>query len=175
MEKVRKAIKKQKQRKERRMKLKKTMLIVAVITLIGLTTILMLTYEGLSDFEAHFHSVNLRHSNGVVINSTPPEAETLEFHHTITLRTTGYCSCEKCCGLSTGITCSGTQATPKRTIGANLNQFPIGTVIVINGIEYVVEDTGSAIQDNHVDVFYATHEEALQHGVQYVNAYVKGE
>lgn len=179
MERIRKAI--QKQRKRKRVKekvnkwLKNIMMGVLFAFLMGGLLIGVLIDEFIKNFNGNIHTVNVRHSEETVMNSAPPEAETLEFHHTIVLRTTGYCSCEKCCGWSTGITCSGTQATPRHTIGANLNQFPIGTVIVINGIEYVVEDTGSGIRTDHVDIFYETHEEALKHGVQYVDAYVKGE
>lgn len=150
------------------------MLAVMVFFCLGGWLLVMFVQDIIAMFQSG--AVTYKHSEREQIEGSAAYSEEMEFYgEPIQIMTTAYCSCEKCCGWSTGITCSGTQATPKHTIGANLNQFPIGTVIVINGIEYVVEDTGSAIQDNHVDVFYATHEEAVQHGVQYVNAYVKGE
>lgn len=106
----------------------------------------------------------------------PYELETATFEHyeVVTVRTTAYCPCERCCGWSTGITCSGTKATAGRTVGANLSEYPIGTILVIDGIEYVVEDTGNLAKGT-IDIFFNSHEEALQYGVQYKYALVKGE
>lgn len=90
----------------------------------------------------------------------------------ITLRTIAYCPCEKCCGWNTGITYSGTTATAGRTIGANLEQFPIGTELEIDGITYVVEDKGN-LSKGTIDIFFNSHEEALNYGVQYKVAKIK--
>ena len=78
---------------------------------------------------------------------------------------TAYCSCVKCCGKDDGITASGTQATAGRTIAADINKLPIGTVVFIEGVgERVVEDTGGAIKGNKIDVYFDTHQEALNFG-----------
>ena len=37
---------------------------------------------------------------------------------------------------------------------------------MIDGIIYTVEDIGSEVKGNKIDIYYATHEEALDHGVQ---------
>lgn len=76
-----------------------------------------------------------------------------------------YCSCKSCCGKSDGITASGTVATPERTVAVDSNVIPIGTVLYINGIYYIAEDTGGAIKGNRIDIFCSTHEEALQKGI----------
>lgn len=77
-------------------------------------------------------------------------------------RISAYCPCERCCGWSTGITASGTQATAGRTVA--MNDVPFGTHIIIDGHEYVVEDTGG-FNSKLVDVFFNTHEEALNSGL----------
>ena len=69
---------------------------------------------------------------------------------------TGYCPCSACCGKSTGITASGTQATEGRTIAAPSN-FAFGTKLIIDGQVYTVEDRGGAVNGNHIDMFYNDH------------------
>lgn len=79
-----------------------------------------------------------------------------------TYRISAYCPCEKCCGKTDGITASGTKATAGRTVA--MNDVPFGTKIVIDGHEYIVEDTGG-FKSKLVDVFFDTHEEALNSGL----------
>lgn len=82
---------------------------------------------------------------------------------------TAYCSCANCCGKSDGITASGTQATAGRTVACN--SLPMGTVISINGHQYVVEDTGG-MGGNVIDIFFNSHEEALNFGRQSADVYL---
>lgn len=82
-------------------------------------------------------------------------------------KVTAYCACMQCCGKTNGITASGTKATANRTIAAP-STFKFGTKVVMNGITYVVEDRGGAIQGNRIDIYMDTHAEALQWGVRYV-------
>lgn len=85
--------------------------------------------------------------------------------------TTGYCPCAKCCGKSNGITASGTVAAANHTIAADTSVLPFGTQVVINGQVYTVEDRGSAIRGGRIDIFFASHQEALNYGKRYVNVY----
>ena len=78
---------------------------------------------------------------------------------------TAYCSCEECCGKSDGITASGVKARPNHTIAAP-SEFAFGTKLMINGIEYTVEDRGGAIKDNRIDVYFDSHQEAINFGKQ---------
>ena len=60
--------------------------------------------------------------------------------------TSGYCNCRICCGVwSGGPTASGAYPTANHTIAVDAsNPFvPIGTKVVMNGVEYTVEDTGA--------------------------------
>jgi len=79
--------------------------------------------------------------------------------------TTGYCSCEKCSG-GYGLTYSGTVPQANHTISADLNLYPIGTRLMIGDVIYTVEDMGSAVKGNWIDIYYASHEEAVAHGKQ---------
>lgn len=89
---------------------------------------------------------------------------------------TAYCACKKCCGKDPdhpkyGITATGTVATQGRTIAADPKVLPYGTVVVIDGHEYIVEDCGGAIKNQRIDVYFDTHEEALQWGVKHLEVF----
>ena len=86
---------------------------------------------------------------------------------------TAYCPCKECCGKTDGITATGTRAKAGRTIAVDPSKIPYGSKVTINGKEYVAEDCGGAIKDNHIDVFFNTHDEALKFGVQYACVYIK--
>ncbi len=79
--------------------------------------------------------------------------------------TTGYCNCELCSGGS-GLTYSGTVPQANHTIAADINLFPLGTKLMIDGIVYTVEDIGSDVGGNKIDIYYADHSEAVAHGTK---------
>ncbi len=80
---------------------------------------------------------------------------------------TGYCACPICCGAYSNMenptTASGTTATAGRTIAAPAG-YAFGTQLIINGQVYTVEDRGSAITGNRIDIFFSSHQEALNFG-----------
>lgn len=81
---------------------------------------------------------------------------------------TAYCTCEKCCGKwADGVTYTGTQATPGRTVAVDPDVIPLGSKVSINGKEYTAEDIGGAVKGNRIDVLFPTHQDALNFGVQY--------
>ena len=103
---------------------------------------------------------------------------------TVTLLTTGYCACGKCCGWKrnwmlrpiytsgplkgkvkrVGITASGTKAR-HGTIAADTRVYPFGTIMYIEGYGYGrVEDRGGAIKGKHVDLFFYSHRDAMKWG-----------
>jgi 3D (Asp-Asp-Asp) domain-containing protein len=90
----------------------------------------------------------------------------------ITVTATAYCPCAKCCGKTDGITATGTQATAGRTIAVDPSVIPYGTHVIIDGVTYVAEDCGGAVKGNDVDIFFNTHDEALQFGRRVLTAYV---
>lgn len=79
---------------------------------------------------------------------------------------TAYCPCELCCGKSDGITATGTIATEGRTVAVDPKVIPYGSTVVINGNEYVAEDTGGSIKGNKIDIFFESHNAALEWGVK---------
>lgn len=102
-------------------------------------------------------------------------------------KTTAYCTCIKCCGVwsqehpsRVGTdyvqkTASGTIPTAGRTVSVDTEIIPFGTILVIDGHEYIAEDTGSAVKGQIIDIYFSTHEAAREYGVQYKTIYIKGE
>lgn len=90
--------------------------------------------------------------------------------------TSGYCNCPICCGQwSGGPTASGAMPTPNHTIAVDANNpfVPMGTKVVMNGVEYVVEDTGAFDRYGvQFDVYYGSHAAASAHGHQTWEAYI---
>ena len=81
---------------------------------------------------------------------------------------THYCNCSICCGQwAGGGTASGTTPTAGRTVAADL---PFGTRLLINGQEYIVEDSG--VYGCWVDVYCDSHQEALNRGMYQEEVYI---
>ncbi len=86
---------------------------------------------------------------------------------------TAYCACSKCCGkYASGYTSIGAKATQGRTIAVDPKVIPYGSIIEINGHEYVAEDCGGAIKQNRIDIYFDSHQDALDYGVQYHDVYL---
>ena len=79
---------------------------------------------------------------------------------------TAYCHCVKCCGKSDGITASGEKAVEGITVAMD-KSMPFGTKIYIDGVgERIVQDRGGAIKGNRIDLYFDSHQEALNFGRQ---------
>lgn len=99
---------------------------------------------------------------------------------------TAYCKCKQCCGWErkwygspvyasgpnkgerkrVGITASGSRAK-KGTIAADLSLYPFNTIMYIEGYGYGrVEDCGSGVKGNHIELFFGSHQKALNWGKQ---------
>jgi len=63
-------------------------------------------------------------------------------------------------------TYSGTIPRPQHTISADITILPLGTKVMIDGIIYTVEDIGSSVKGNKVDIFFSSRDEALAFGRQ---------
>lgn len=55
--------------------------------------------------------------------------------------------------------------------GVACNFLPFGTVVVIDGVEYIVNDRCGI--DGCIDIFMESYEEAIQFGRQYKEVYIK--
>ncbi len=121
---------------------------------------------------------------------TPPaasesESEVLELTSLGEFKITAYCSCHKCCGKwaenrpidadghEIVYTASGAVAEAGKTVAVDTSLIPFGTTVVINGCEYIAQDTGSAVKGNVIDIYFDDHQQALNWGCQYLDVYVK--
>lgn len=90
--------------------------------------------------------------------------------------TSAYCSCPICCGVwSGGPTASGAMPTANHTLAVDAkNPFvPMGTKIIMNGTEYVVEDTGNFDQYGvQFDIYFDDHGTASNWGHQTMEAFL---
>ena len=92
---------------------------------------------------------------------------------------TGYCPCKKCCGSWTfdrpdGVVygASGNELKSGYSIAVDPSVIPYGTEVVINGVTYRADDCGGAIKGNRIDVYFDTHEEALEFCVKYADVFM---
>ena len=90
--------------------------------------------------------------------------------------TSGYCSCSICCGQwAGGPTASGVYPTANHTLAVDAYDpiVPVGAKVVMNGVEYTVEDTGAfAGYGVDFDVYYDNHAAASAHGHQTWECYL---
>lgn len=109
----------------------------------------------------------------IVTENEPTPSEESKWQ---TFTATAYCSCKKCCGKwalnrPNGLvyTASGAIAEEGVTVAADWNILPAGTLIEIDGLgERVVQDRGGVITGNKIDIYFNSHEDALEFGVQEV-------
>ena len=81
---------------------------------------------------------------------------------------TAYCNCAACNGSAGNPTASGVMPTSGHTVAMGGVDF--GTKLLINGTVYTVEDRGTPY--GHVDIFFDTHEEALDFGMGSAEVYL---
>ncbi|MHC4570909.1 MAG: 3D domain-containing protein [Planctomycetota bacterium] len=97
---------------------------------------------------------------------------------TVRMRVTAYCPCERCCGsYSDGKTACGYEIRPDDAFVAADKKYSFGTEMLITGYNNAepvkVLDRGGAIHGNRLDVFFASHKEALKWGVRYLDVKVR--
>lgn len=106
-----------------------------------------------------------------------PEGANVEPQVGTLMRVTAYCPCEKCCGkYANGYTASGHRIEEgDRFVAANAS-VPFGTEMIVPGYNenrpVPVLDRGGAISGDHIDVFFDTHQEALNWGIQYLKVII---
>ena len=97
---------------------------------------------------------------------------------TVQMRVTAYCPCPKCCGkYSDGQTACGHKIRPGDAFVAADKEYPFGTEMVVPGYKNTepvkVLDRGGAIRGNRLDVFFHSHQQALNWGVKHLNVKVR--
>ncbi len=91
----------------------------------------------------------------------------------IRMRVTAYCWCSKCCGKhSDGITANGHRIRLRDTFVAADKMHSFGTEMIVPGYNnsqpVKVLDRGRVIRGNRLDVFFNSHQKALEWGVKYL-------
>lgn len=98
-------------------------------------------------------------------------------YETMQMRVTAYCPCPICCGeYSDGVTANGHIISDGDRFVAADRRFAFDTEMLIPGYNnsnvVKVYDRGGAIKGNKLDVFFNTHQEALNWGVQHLDVKV---
>lgn len=172
------------------MKMKKAALSFAILTFFVVSLLKIATaqprveYEAETTAETETEAETVKETEEETETEAETEAETVAKVETDNLECLGeytitaYCHCEKCCGKSDGITATGTETIANRTVAVDARNIPHGTRLVIDGIEYVAEDsvsrrTAGKYDGKIIDIYFATHEEALNYGKQIKEVFLK--
>lgn len=96
---------------------------------------------------------------------------------------TAYCPCSKCCGKWSKnrpvdeagndivYTASGATAQANKTVAVDTDIIPYGTILLIDGQEYIAQDTGSKVKGQVIDIYFENHEDAENYGCKYQEIY----
>lgn len=88
------------------------------------------------------------------------------------MKCTAYCDCPECSSGYGRHTHSGATAEAGRTIAVDPDVIDIGSKVEIEGQIYVAEDVGSAVQGDHIDIFFDSHDEVEEWGTRYLETKV---
>lgn len=95
----------------------------------------------------------------------PHESELIEaaldWHYVDDCLLTAYCPCEECSGCYGSGTATGVTAQPDHTIAVDPSVIHLGAWVEIAGHTYHAEDVGGCVNGNHIDIYFDSHEEAL--------------
>jgi 3D (Asp-Asp-Asp) domain-containing protein len=108
-------------------------------------------------------------------NSTVEQSDEWQ---TVRMRVTAYCPCPLCCGeYSDGQTACGHEIVPGDVFVAADKKYSFGTEMLVAGYNggkpVKVLDRGGAIRGDRLDVFFASHQEALEWGVRYLDVKIR--
>lgn len=97
---------------------------------------------------------------------------------------TAYCSCQRCCNewaLNRPVDKDGNEIVYGSTgetliegvsIAVDPNVILYGSEVIIDGQTYIAHDTGGAIKGNRIDLYYSSHQDAINHGVKYAEVFL---
>lgn len=123
-------------------------------------------YSKAADRQENGFSQRLSSRGGVIKRSVSTRVHAGTF--TITGYTAGCESTQKRPGdPGYGITATGTKVVQGRTIAADWDVLPPGTIVYIEGLgERIVEDKGGGVNGRHIDVYFDDLDAALEWGRQ---------
>ena len=123
--------------------------------------------------------------DGELLQDAPPAAATLrptpsldKKSRIVKMEVTAYCACTKCCGPDAqGITASGLHVSHNKGkfVAADNDVLAMYTRVIVPGYDsrpVPVIDRGGAIKGYKLDLYFPTHEEALQWGRQIIDVTV---
>lgn len=84
---------------------------------------------------------------------------------------TAYCPCVECSGGYGRQTATGSLAKAKHTVAVDPEVISYGTTLIIDGEEYIAEDTGSAVKGSVIDIFFDTHKEVNAWGKRKIEVF----
>lgn len=128
---------------------------------------------------------SMTESSTPAIETTIPETSVPE-EKWIDFTATAYCPCEKCCGeyasgrpldedgkpIVRGAT--GIVLQQGISVAADTSIHPMGTQLEIESLgTYTVQDRGSAIKGNRLDIYFENHDDAVKFGKQIVRVRVE--
>ncbi len=90
----------------------------------------------------------------------------------IIFKVTAYCPCKECSDDYGRMTATGVLAEAGRTIAVDPSVIPYGTKVTINGNTYIAEDCGGYIKGNRIDIYFDSHQETVEFGVQHLEGVV---
>lgn len=100
----------------------------------------------------------------LILYSVPINAKTIDMGQ---FKITYYCPCEECSEGYGRKTATQTCAESGRTIAVDPDIIDLGSKVIIDGNEYVAEDTGGGVNGDHIDIFVDCHEETIDNGVKH--------
>ena len=114
----------------------------------------------------------------VTVEEPAAQEEEAKVWQTVRMRVTAYCPCPECTGTdSPGITASGHKIQSGDAFVAADKRYAFGTEMIIPGYNdnqpVEVLDRGGAIKGDRIDVFFPTHDEALEWGVKNLDVEVQ--
>jgi 3D (Asp-Asp-Asp) domain-containing protein len=110
-----------------------------------------------------------------------------EYKSVMTVKATAYCLCKKCCGKSPsspvyGVTASGLKIIPgigMKVIAVDPKVIKLGTNVYVEGLNGVEDygyaiaaDTGGAIKNMKIDLYFDSHADTIKWGVRNVKLYI---
>lgn len=86
---------------------------------------------------------------------------------------TAYCPCRECSDEYGDMTATGVRAKAEHTIAVDTDVIPYGCEVVIGDKVYRAEDCGAKVNGKHIDIYFESHKEAENFGVQYADVLLK--
>lgn len=145
-----------------------------IILLLGVMYLAGMIAGGNADKQATTETVEMIESTEDVLRFEMEDVE-VDIRSLGEYRITAYCGCSKCTD-GDGLTALMKPPVEGRTVAVDPSVIPYGTVLVINGHEYIAEDSGIGwIEEKELDIYFESHEAAKEFGIQWAEVYVKEE